>query len=263
MSSPELSVVCKSCGSEVSPYVTECPYCGTRLRKRAPQLERVGDELTAKESKRQRRTRRRQEAAAERAARVRVGEGVGRAGYVTIAAILAPAILLLVHTAAGLDVESVGAIVGPIDGEWWRYVTAPWVFDDAGYLFVIAVALAIFCPGLERRLGPIPTALLLVASGSLGMLAAVGIDSTIDGGIVVAAGGNGVALGALCAWYVIRRDEADALADDPLDWIGVLVAAAVLLLLPVVDSLANFPAGVAGGIVGAVAGLAATAFRRE
>ena len=26
---PELSVVCKSCGSEVSPYVTECPYCGT------------------------------------------------------------------------------------------------------------------------------------------------------------------------------------------------------------------------------------------
>ena len=26
--------------------MTECPYCGTRLRKRAPKLERQGDELT-------------------------------------------------------------------------------------------------------------------------------------------------------------------------------------------------------------------------
>src|SRR3712207_6963529 len=34
-SGPDLFVVCKSCGSEVSPYITECPYCGTRLRKRA------------------------------------------------------------------------------------------------------------------------------------------------------------------------------------------------------------------------------------
>ena len=37
---PELFVVCKSCGSEVSPYITECPYCGARLRKRAPKIER-------------------------------------------------------------------------------------------------------------------------------------------------------------------------------------------------------------------------------
>ena len=46
MSSPELSVVCRSCGEEVSPYVTECLHCGTRLRKRAPKLELRGDELT-------------------------------------------------------------------------------------------------------------------------------------------------------------------------------------------------------------------------
>jgi membrane associated rhomboid family serine protease len=258
VSSPELSVVCKSCGSEVSPYVTECPYCGTRLRKRAPKLERVGDELTAKESKRQKRTRRRQEAAAERASRVRIG---GRP-YVTIAAIVLPAILLIVLTAAGLSADDVGAIVGPVGSEWWRYLTAPWVFDDPGYLFVVGVALAIFVPGLERRLGAIPTAMLLIASGSLGMLAAVGIDSTIDGGFVIASGGNGVALGALCAWYVIRRDETDAL-DDPMDWIGVAVAAAVLVLLPIADSLANFPAGIVGGVVGALAGLAATLVRRK
>src|SRR5213080_3853604 len=36
----DLFVVCKNCGSEVSPYVTECPYCGQRVRKRAPKLER-------------------------------------------------------------------------------------------------------------------------------------------------------------------------------------------------------------------------------
>src|SRR5438105_14199117 len=39
---PELFVVCKSCGSEVSPYITECPYCGNRLRKRAPKIDRDG-----------------------------------------------------------------------------------------------------------------------------------------------------------------------------------------------------------------------------
>src|ERR1700734_3844353 len=37
---PDLFVICKSCGSEVSPYITECPYCGNRLRKRAPKLDR-------------------------------------------------------------------------------------------------------------------------------------------------------------------------------------------------------------------------------
>ena len=37
---PDLFVVCKNCGNEVSPYITECPYCGTRLRKRAPRIER-------------------------------------------------------------------------------------------------------------------------------------------------------------------------------------------------------------------------------
>src|SRR5882762_646031 len=39
-SGADLFVVCKKCGSEVSPYVTECPYCGHRLRRRAPKLPR-------------------------------------------------------------------------------------------------------------------------------------------------------------------------------------------------------------------------------
>ena len=44
VSQPDLFVVCKNCGSEVSPYVTECPYCGQRVRKRAPKLDRSGGE---------------------------------------------------------------------------------------------------------------------------------------------------------------------------------------------------------------------------
>src|SRR5947207_4958778 len=55
MSEPGLFVVCKNCGSEVSPYVTECPYCGQRVRKRAPRLDR-GE--PSREPRRQRRTRR-------------------------------------------------------------------------------------------------------------------------------------------------------------------------------------------------------------
>src|SRR3954467_11488442 len=41
-SGPDLSLVCKSCGAEVSPYITECPYCGARVQKRAPKLDRGG-----------------------------------------------------------------------------------------------------------------------------------------------------------------------------------------------------------------------------
>src|SRR5271170_4923982 len=37
-SGADLFVVCKQCNSEVSPYITECPYCGNRLRRRAPKL---------------------------------------------------------------------------------------------------------------------------------------------------------------------------------------------------------------------------------
>ena len=47
-SGPDLYLVCKSCGAEVSPYITECPYCGTRIQKRAPKLDRGGVPKAAK-----------------------------------------------------------------------------------------------------------------------------------------------------------------------------------------------------------------------
>jgi membrane associated rhomboid family serine protease/DNA-directed RNA polymerase subunit RPC12/RpoP len=247
MAETELSVVCKNCGAEVSPYVTECPYCGTRIRKRAPKLERHGDEFMPRERRRRR---------GRRVSMPRIG--AAERPYVTYAAILGPAVLLLVQRAADLLPTEVGAIVGSVGSEWWRYLAAPFVYDDLGYLFVVAVALAVFVPSLERRLGMVPVLVLLVACGSLGMLAAEGLEAIDPGDVLVAAGGNGIALGALAAWAVIRHLESRSHPGDDWDVIGAAVIAAVLLALPLVEDSASVVAGLAGGLVGAAAGLAAS-----
>ncbi|HVY96491.1 MAG TPA: rhomboid family intramembrane serine protease [Solirubrobacterales bacterium] len=251
MSETELSVVCKNCGSEVSPYVTECPYCGTRLRKRAPKLERRGDAFEALRPKRRPRFLRRRAGAA-------AGALAADRPYATAGAILVSALLLLVQKASGDPLSTFGGLIIPLHGEWWRFITAPFAYVDVGYLFVVAVGLAIFSTGVERRLGSLPTAVLLLACGALGMLAASGVASA-QGEITVVAGGNGMALGAVAAWFAIRRAEAHAAIDQEYDVIGVAVAAVVLIALPLFAPTADFVAGLVGGAVGGLAGLAASA----
>jgi membrane associated rhomboid family serine protease len=248
MSETELSVICKNCGSEVSPYVTECPYCGTRLRKRAPKLERRGDALEAQRPRRRR----------PRLFRRRRSDhsGIGRP-YATLAVILASAILLLVQKASGNALSTFGGVIVPVGGQWWRFLAAPFAYVDVGYLFVVAVALAIFSTGIERRLGSGPTAILLVACGSLGVLAASGIAGA-QGEITVIAGGNGMALGAVAAWFAIRRAEAHGAIDEEYDLVGVAVVAAVLIALPLFAPTADFFACLVGGAVGGLAGLVAS-----
>jgi membrane associated rhomboid family serine protease len=261
MSETELSVICKNCGSEVSPYVTECPYCGARLRKRAPKLERRGDALEAQRPKRRRR-------------RLRL-KRPGRPGrpvifrrsetfrpYATLGVIFGSAILLLIQKATGDSLSTYGGLIVPIGNEWWRYLTAPFAYVDVGYLFVVAVGLAIFATGVERRLGSAPTALLLLACGALGVLAAGGIAGA-KGEFTVIAGGNGMALGAVAAWLAIRRAESHGAIDEEYDMIGVGVAAAVLVALPLFAPTANFFACLVGGAVGGLAGLAATALHHR
>jgi membrane associated rhomboid family serine protease/DNA-directed RNA polymerase subunit RPC12/RpoP len=253
-SPPELSVVCKNCGAEVSPYVTECPYCGTRLRKRAPKLERVGDEVRVREGRRDRRRRRAAKRREQRGERLAV---LAERPMATIVAILAPALLLVVERATNLSVFDLGAIVGPVGDEWWRYLAAPFVYDDVGYLFACGLAMAIFIPGIEGRIGAMPALLLVVGSGALGMLAADGIDTAFGDGILVAAGGNGIALGCVAAWVVLRDAERRADPTEEYDRVAVAVAAAVLLLLPLIEDFADPWAGLTGGLVGAACGLAA------
>jgi membrane associated rhomboid family serine protease len=250
MSETELSVICKNCGSEVSPYVTECPYCGARLRKRAPKLERRGDALEAQRPRRRRRRIPRPSLSFDDVARP----------YATLTVILGSAILLLVQKATGYGLFSFGGVIVPFEGDWWRYLTAPFAYVDVGYLFVVAIGLAIFSTGVERRLGTAPTALLLLACGSLGMLAAAGIADA-QGKIVVIGGGNGMALGALAAWLALRRSEAHGAIDEEYDVIGVAVAAVVLIALPLFAPTANFFACLVGGVVGGLAGLAASALQ--
>jgi membrane associated rhomboid family serine protease len=249
MSETELSVICKNCGSEVSPYVTECPYCGARLRKRAPKLERRGDGLEARRPRRRRRRR-------LIPRRSRSAVSIDRP-YATLAVILASAVLLLVQKASGDPLSTIGGLTVPIHGDWWRYLTAPFAYVDVGYLFVVAVGLAIFGTGVERRLGTGPTAVLLFACGALGMLAAGGVAGA-QGDFALIAGGNGMALGAVAAWFAIRRAEANGAIDEEYDLIGVAVAAAVLIALPLFVPEADFVAGLVGGAVGGLAGLAAS-----
>lgn len=253
MSETELSVICKNCGSEVSPYVTECPYCGARLRKRAPKLERRGDAL---EAQRPRRRRRR----IPRPGRPSFAVSTERP-YATLVVILGSAILLLVQKAGGHGLATYGGLVVP-GQEWWRYLTAPFAYLDIGYLFVVAVGLAIFSTGVERRLGTLPTAVLLLACGSLGVIVA-GAVAEARNEIAVIAGGNGMALGAVAAWFTIRRAEVHGRVGEDYDAIGVAVAAVVLIALPLFAPTADFYAGIAGGAVGALAGLAATAFHHS
>jgi membrane associated rhomboid family serine protease len=249
MSETELRVICKNCGSEVSPYVTECPYCGARLRKRAPKLERRGDALEAKPPRR----------SAGRFIPSALRRGADRP-YATLGAILGSAALILVQKATAYGVGSFGGLIVPFREEWWRYLTAPFAYVDVGYLFVVAVALAIFGIGLEKRLGSAATALLMVACGSLGMVAAGGIVSA-QSGVEVMAGGNGLALGVLAAWLAMRRAEAKNAIDQEYDRIGVAVVAVVLLALPIFESTANPYAGIVGGLVGGLAGLLAAGLR--
>ena len=249
MSETELSVICKNCGSEVSPYVTECPYCGTRLRKRAPKLERRGDGLEAQQPRRRR---------PHLPRRAKSGEPRAFRPYATLAAILGPAILLLIQKLSGDPLATFGGLIVPLEQDWWRLFTAPFAYVDVGYLFVVALALAIFATGIERRLGTAPTAVLLIACGALGMLAA-GAVADARGDLAVIAGGNGIALGAVAAWFALRRAEARGAIEEEYDTIGIAVAAVVLLALPLFVDSADLVAGLVGGVVGGLAGVAASA----
>jgi membrane associated rhomboid family serine protease len=252
-SGADLFVVCKQCGSEVSPYITECPYCGSRLRKRAPKLEKA----------RKQEERRRRRAEAPRLGRLRAGEIPGiRADTRPYASIA----LVLVSVAAGALVQlgkpfhfADVAIVGGLNDEWWRVFTAPFVYDNTGYMLCALAAVALFGWLLERRHGPLAPLIIFIAAGAAGMAAAASVQSI---GADVVSGANGAALALLCAWSVPdlrarRRGE-----DTDSDLLGVAVIAGVLLLLPVAVPEADPLAGLAGVIVGFVCGLPLAGIRR-
>jgi membrane associated rhomboid family serine protease len=237
LSQPDLFVVCKNCGSEVSPYVTECPYCGQRVRKRAPKLNR-GAEPKPPKVKRSRSL-----------PRMRRGEIPGIAldskpwGTISLVVI---SLLATVALATGeVSVIDLGAVYGPIEGDWWRLLAAPFVYNNGGYEFVALVSIGVFGTALERRYGSFVPVAIFLAAGAAGVALAVGTD------MLPALGGNGAALGLVTAWFVdyrFGRNDGDA------DLLGVYVFAAVLFLMSVAYEPASIAAAVGGTLVGAVAG---------
>jgi hypothetical protein len=242
---PDLFVICKSCGSEVSPYITECPYCGNRLRKRAPKLDRDG---RPKEPSRRQRRR----SPTPSLGPLRRGEIPGiRADarpYATIAIVLG-SLALLVLTRAGVVGLGRVAVVGPLDLNRWQIFTAPFAYANSGYAFAALFAIALFGWLLERRHGPIVIVLLVLAGGAGGMAVAATLDT-----FPLAMGGNGVALALLVAWAIPDLRDVRRGREVDGDMLGVAVFATVLLLLPLAEETADALAGATGVLAGAVLG---------
>src|SRR6188472_4465725 len=146
-SGPDLFVVCKNCRAEVSPYITECPYCGTRLRKRAPKLEKGGVPKAPRSARRKR--------PRPRLAPLRPGEMPGIRGesrpWITISLVLA-AVVLSVLERSGVGLTSL-ALVGPVGNDWWKLVTTTFLYDTTGYEIVALGSIFLFGWLLERRHG--------------------------------------------------------------------------------------------------------------
>jgi len=244
---PDLFVICKSCGSEVSPYITECPYCGNRLRKRAPKLDRGG---RPKEKPRKAR-----KPPAPSLGPLKRGEipgiRVDSRPYATGALVLASLLLLVYLRADPIRYITWFDVGTGLDGDdWWAVFTAPFAYHSSGYAFVTLFAIAIFGWLLERRHGPFVVLGLFLLGGAGGIAVASLTDPTW-----AALGGNGAALALMAAWAVPDLLEARAGREIDGDLLGVAVFAVLLLAMPLAVHEANAIAGATGLVVGLLAGL--------
>ncbi|HET9074639.1 MAG TPA: rhomboid family intramembrane serine protease [Solirubrobacteraceae bacterium] len=239
---PDLFVICKHCGAEVSPYITECPYCGNRIQKRAPKLDRHGRIA-------ERRLRR---PPSPTLPRLRRGEIPGirhdSHPYATIILVALGFIGTLLWRTGLINVDQLVAY-GHLNPHWWRIFSAPFVYASTGYAVLALAVTAIYGILLERRHGMLLTVTLFM----VGAVAGVGVAVTLSGNpFHVVMGANGGALALLTAWAMPdliawrRREDFDG------DLIGTAVLAAVIALLPLVAPEAAWVAdgvGIAAGIL--------------
>jgi membrane associated rhomboid family serine protease len=266
MSQPDLFVVCKNCQAEVSPYITECPYCGTRLRKRAPKIERP-DAPPSKPSRRAPRPGsgarakpkpKPQRDASHRLGRLRSGEIPGIRGdehgkpwatIVLVALSFGIWFSLAFYTVRDFALTALG-------GDPWRYLTASLLNGNTSAQFAIVMGLGLFGWLLERRHGPVfvVALFLLCGPGALAIATALDVNTFVFGS-------HGAALGMLCAWVVpVLIGRSRGAGDDDADLLGVLVIAVVLLLVPLL-SQGSAVAGLVGAGLGALVGLARAGLR--
>jgi len=250
----DLFVVCKQCGSEVSPYITECPYCGHRLRRRAPKLPRVQASSGAQRTRARRwpvggRTR---SAATRTRPRRSLGgfdRGAGTRPYATIALVAVSCGVWVAWRGGFVNLDEL-VVIGPLHGDWWKLFTSQFAYANGLYEFVALVAIAIFGWLLERRHGPAVVLALFFGAGATGALVASAVYTD-----AIVSGANGAALGLLAAWAVPDLEAARAGIDYEGDLLGVAAIAAVLLALPFAQPQASWLAGITGGAFGLLAGL--------
>jgi membrane associated rhomboid family serine protease len=253
-SGADLFVVCKQCGSEVSPYITECPYCGHRLRRRAPKLPRVHGSGAPPRGRPPRwplvgRPRSGPMRGRLSASLSAGGRWVDSRPYATIALVVASCVLWVL-VRGGYVVADKLVIVGPLNGDWWKLVSSQFAYLNGLYAFVALVAIAIFGWLLERRHGPVVVLALFLAAGAAGALAASAAYA-----VAVVSGGNAAALGLLAAWAVPDLRAARAGEDYEGDLLGAAAIAAALLAIPFARPEASWLAGVTGGALGLLLGL--------
>ncbi|HEV7751019.1 MAG TPA: rhomboid family intramembrane serine protease [Baekduia sp.] len=240
---PDLFVVCKKCGSEVSPYITECPYCGTRLRKRAPKIDRRSGEAAPRAPRRAVRPTltplRTNEIPGIR------GDPTGRpnATYVLLALSLIGFLVLPFVTDADLALVS-------LTGDAWRYVTSAFAYPNPWYQLAVLLPLGIAGWRLEQRHGPILVLALFAACGIGGNAIAVAVGAND-----VVFGAPGAALGMLAAWALPDILRARHGVEHDGDLIGALTLAVVVLATTAVVPGASTVAALAGLALGALAGL--------
>jgi membrane associated rhomboid family serine protease len=241
-SGPELSLVCKSCGAEVSPYITECPYCGARVQKRAPKLDRGGVPRAGRRAR-----------SRPQLPRLRPGEIPGiradRRPWATWLVVLATVVVTVAYKSGLLDISKLW--YGPPGAtDPWRAVTTLFVYTHTAYEIAVLGAVALFGWLLERRHGPWAPLLVFLLAGAGGAY----VDVAVAGDDIVL-GANGAALGLLAAWTMRDLLGRRAGRQDESDLLGVLAIAAVLVLLPLASDDAGGVAGLVGGAIGVVLGL--------
>jgi Rhomboid family len=230
---PDLFVICKNCSSEVSPYITECPYCGHRLRKRAPKIERSGQVKRPRGAKQRR---------APSLPVFALDET--RRPYATLAILAASLFFILL--VVFVDRGKLG-IVSRLSDHPWKAVTSLFVYDNVWYELAALLAIGIFGWRLELRHGPLAV-LLLFALGGVGSMAVAGAAQSDP----FAYGGNGLALALLVAWAL--PDVLRARRGEEHD--GDLLGALVMGLLVLAMSAATREASIVAAGTGIVAGLA-------
>ncbi len=252
-SGADLFVVCKQCGSEVSPYITECPYCGHRLRRRAPKLPRPGAAAGAAKSRAKLGSlapARLWRGTAPRRASRRVGTTRYAAAppRATIALVAAGIAGWLVWHAEPLYLPDM-FIAGGIHGRWWTLLSSQFWYGSGVYAFAVLFAVAIFGWLLERRHGPFVVLALFLGAGVAGALVAVAAYPFAE-----VSGGNAGALALLGAWVAPELRASERGPYDDADLLGAGVIAALLLALPFAVFGTSWLAGVCGAAIGLLLG---------